>query len=322
MVRHYSARPGSTIIAAFFLSALAALPVLGSPEDRIGEKLKNAKLRDMNGKEARLLDFHKGKVLVIAYTGIGCPISERYMPRLASLQEQYAAKGVHFVAINANPQDSLKAIAREAKDRGIDFPILHDKNQDLTKQLDAKTSTEVFVIDSTKTVRYRGMIDDQYALGEKRDKPKVKYLQKALDAVLKGQEPQVTRTAAPGCLITRSEKKRKATSGKTKFTYASHVAKIMQNNCVSCHRPGQVGPFPLTDYEHVTGWAAMICRRGTPMRTLTATSSTNESSRRRIGKPCWHGWTAACRAAIPRRNRSPRSGPSSGVSASPTKSIR
>lgn len=245
-------------VATLCCFALASSAVLGSPEDRVHEKLKDVKLRDMNGKEVRLLDFHKGKVLVIAYTGIGCPISERYMPRLASIHEQYASKGVSFVAINANPQDSRKAISKEAKARGVKFTILQDKNQDLTKQLDAKTTTEVFVVDSRNVIRYRGMIDDQYALGEKRDKPKVKYLQKAIDAALKQKDPQVTRTAAPGCIITRKAKKSGSAAGKSKITYASHVAKIIQNNCVSCHRPGQVGPFPLTDYEHVTGWAAMI----------------------------------------------------------------
>ena len=44
------------------------------------------------------------------------------------------------------------------------------------------------------------LIDDQYALGEKRDKPKVKYLQDAINAALKGEDPRETRTAAPGAV--------------------------------------------------------------------------------------------------------------------------
>ncbi|GMU34332.1 MAG: redoxin domain-containing protein [Planctomycetia bacterium] len=246
------------VILSLFMVSMTASEANGSPDDRIHEKLKDAKLRDMKGKEVKLLDYHKGKVLVVAYTGLGCPISERYMPRLAELEKKYGPKKVKFVGINANPQDSLKAIAKEAKVRGVKFPMLQDKNHALTEQLDAKTSTEVFVIDKEGLIRYRGMIDDQYALGEKRDKPKVKYLQKAIDAALKGNDPRETRTAAPGCLITRTASKKKTKASKTKFTYASHVAKIIQNNCVSCHRPGQVGPFPLTSYEQVTGWAAMM----------------------------------------------------------------
>ena len=240
------------------LLVAVARPAAASPEDRIHEKLKDVKLRNMKGKEVGLLKYHRDKVLVVAYTGLGCPISERYLPRLQSLYKKYKPKGVRFVGINANPQDSLKAIRKEARARGVRFPMLQDKNQDLTEQLDAKTSTEVFVVDKDGVIRYRGMIDDQYALGEKRKKPKVKYLKKAIDAALKGKDPRETRTAAPGCLITRDAPKKKSKGTKSKFTYASHVASIIQNNCVNCHRPGQVGPFPLTDYEHVTGWAAMI----------------------------------------------------------------
>lgn len=249
------------IIVGVVLLALAgilSLPLIASPIDRIHEKLTDVKLRDMNGKEVSLLKFHKAKVLVIAYTGLGCPISQRYAPRLAEMQKKYASKGVVFVGINANPQDARKAIAKEAKSRGIEFPMLHDKNQDLTQLLDAKTSTEVFVIDKEKVIRYRGMVDDQYSVGEKRDKPRFKYLQLAIEAALKQKDPHVARTAAPGCLITRAAPKKGSKKGESKYTYASHVAKIVQENCVSCHRPGQVGPFSLIGYEQVSGWAAMI----------------------------------------------------------------
>jgi len=34
-------------------------------------------------------------------------------------------------------------------------------------------------------------------------------------------------------------------------TFAGDVAKIIFDNCTSCHRPGEVGPFPLMNYEDV-----------------------------------------------------------------------
>jgi len=42
-------------------------------------------------------------------------------------------------------------------------------------------------------------------------------------------------------------------------TYTKHIAGILQNNCVECHRTGEVAPFPLTSYDEVVGWADMIC---------------------------------------------------------------
>ena len=73
----------------------------------------------------------------------------------------------------------------------------------MTRKLDAKTTTVAFVVDKSGIIRYRGMVDDQYAVGVQRSKPKKKYLEKAIKAVLKGREPDTNRNPAPGCLITR-----------------------------------------------------------------------------------------------------------------------
>lgn len=41
-------------------------------------------------------------------------------------------------------------------------------------------------------------------------------------------------------------------------TYAKHIAPILNNNCVECHRPGQVGPMSLQNYKEVRPWAKSI----------------------------------------------------------------
>jgi hypothetical protein len=40
-------------------------------------------------------------------------------------------------------------------------------------------------------------------------------------------------------------------------TYAEHVAPIINEHCVTCHRPGEVAPFSLVGYENAKKWAAM-----------------------------------------------------------------
>ncbi|MGB0717535.1 MAG: redoxin domain-containing protein [Phycisphaerae bacterium] len=227
----------------------------GNPKDRVGETLQDVTLRTLNGESVQLMDYHKGDVLVIAYTGLGCPISNRYAPRLQKLTKKYSAKkGYHFVGINANPHDSLEDIKRESEELGYGFPILKDADQALTKQLDAKTTTVVFVVDKDKVIRYRGMVDDQYAVGAQRKNPKNKYLRDALKSLSRGEDVFVKRTVAPGCLITRLGGE---ASGE-EITYADHVASIVQNNCQQCHRSGQIAPFPLESYKQVRGWSAMI----------------------------------------------------------------
>ena len=41
-------------------------------------------------------------------------------------------------------------------------------------------------------------------------------------------------------------------------TFSEHIAPIIYDNCTSCHRPGEIGPFSLTNYEEVAAWSGMI----------------------------------------------------------------
>ena len=49
-----------------------------------------------------------------------------------------------------------------------------------------------------------------------------------------------------------------ATAPADEITYTKHIAKIVQERCQECHRPGQIAPFSLTNYRQVKGWAKMI----------------------------------------------------------------
>src|SRR5204863_8946876 len=58
-----------------------------------------------------------------------------------------------------------------------------------------------------------------------------------------------------------------ATAADEKATYYEHVARILQANCVSCHKPAGknigslVAPMSLTTYEEVRPWARAIARK-------------------------------------------------------------
>lgn len=41
-------------------------------------------------------------------------------------------------------------------------------------------------------------------------------------------------------------------------TYADNIAPIIYKNCSNCHRPGEIGPFPMTTYDEVSSWGNMI----------------------------------------------------------------
>ena len=42
------------------------------------------------------------------------------------------------------------------------------------------------------------------------------------------------------------------------ITYNTHVAQIINENCVVCHREGGIGPMQFENYDQVRPWAPLI----------------------------------------------------------------
>lgn len=47
-------------------------------------------------------------------------------------------------------------------------------------------------------------------------------------------------------------------SAQQEVTFSEHIAPIIYNNCTNCHREGEIGPMPFTNYDQVAAWGAMI----------------------------------------------------------------
>src|SRR5437899_1252343 len=96
-------------LALILMPALA----LASPlekEAKLGRKVESFSLRDYRGAARSLQDFSDSQLVVITFMGTECPVAKLYGPRLAQLAKEFGPKGVAFVGINSNLQDSVTAI--------------------------------------------------------------------------------------------------------------------------------------------------------------------------------------------------------------------
>ncbi len=237
------------------IAGLVLVAVCGSAwAAEAGKPVAPFTLNDFRGATVYSADFADSKCLVVAFLGIECPLAKLYGPRLQALAKEYEPQGVKFLAINANQQDSIAEIAAYVKQHGIEFPILKDPGQKVADQFGAARTPEVFVLNPLGVVLYRGRVDDQYVVGVQRNAPQREDLRKALDEVLAGKSVSVARTEPIGCLIGRVRTAKSDSS----VTYSQQVARILQAHCVECHRPGEIGPFPLLTYDDAQGWGDMI----------------------------------------------------------------
>jgi peroxiredoxin len=238
------------------MALVSWLPGLeGAEVTRIGRKIDDFSLRDFRGKPHSLGELSDQKLLVVIFLGTDCPLVKLYAPRLQELAGEYAERGVEFVAINSNLQDSVTKIGAFAERNGIKFPILKDADSAIADRFGAERTPEVFVLDADGVVQYRGRIDDQFGVGFQRPQVGRKDLAVALDELLADKPVSTPETEAPGCLIGRAAK----VSPTGDVTYTKHIAGILQARCQECHRNGEIAPFPLTSYDEVVGWAPMIC---------------------------------------------------------------
>ncbi|MEX0679471.1 MAG: redoxin domain-containing protein [Pirellulales bacterium] len=227
-------------------------------ESRINRRIENFSLRDYRGKVRSLEEFSDAKLVVVAFVGTECPLAKLYAPRLEQLHKRFAPRGVAFVGVDSNRQDSITELAAFARIHGIEFPLVKDAGNAVADALGALRTPEMFILDGDRKVRYWGRVDDQYGLGTSSGyaRPEVKRhdLAAALEELLAGGEVSVPVTEARGCIIGRVPK----IDARGEVTYANEIARILDNRCVSCHRPGEIAPFPLTAYDEVVGWAEMM----------------------------------------------------------------
>lgn len=182
--------------------ALVALSATSAADDWL-KSLPDFELVDQHGVTHTLDQYRDNKFIVMYVQGVGCPIARIALPQYREVRDLYQDQEVEFLMFNANIQDDIKRISREANEFGIDFPILKDEGQVLAKSLGVERTAEVFVIDpKTQDVLFRGPINDQLGYETQRNEADDEYLKDALDTVLAGGTIDMQEVPdSKGCLV-------------------------------------------------------------------------------------------------------------------------
>ena len=132
---------------------------------------------------------------------------------------------------------------------------------------------------------YRGRIDDRYVeLGRDRTKPTRMIWKTRSTALIAGKPVALRETRAVGCIPVGPDQMMQragcaaavavhagctlctlctscaARVERSRVTFSRDVAPIVFDACVSCHRSGGPGPFPLTTYDEVRRRATQIAQ--------------------------------------------------------------
>lgn len=194
------------ILFLLFLSIGFSQTIFAQGGYKVGDKIADFKLKNIDGNFKSLEDFKNEKGMIIIFTCNHCPYSVAYEDRIIALNKKYAALGYPVVAINPNdvkayPIDSYENMIERAQEKGFTFPYLHDETQEVAKTFGATNTPHVYVVSNRNTffkVEYIGAIDDN---SHEPQSIQHYYVQDAVDQLLKNTPVTVSKTKALGCGI-------------------------------------------------------------------------------------------------------------------------
>jgi hypothetical protein len=191
----------ASLACAAFVSHAVAAPAIGAPAPDFS-------LPDSNG-GTQTLSQYKGKTVVLEWSNPGCPFVQKHYSsgNIPKQQADAVRDGVVWLTINSGAPgkqghlDAAGAKAFIAQYHASPSAYLFDSDGKVGHLYGATNTPQLFVIDASGTLRYKGAIDS-IASADKEDLAKAtQYVPQTL-AELKAGKPVSMPTSQPyGCSV-------------------------------------------------------------------------------------------------------------------------
>jgi peroxiredoxin len=166
----------------------------------IGATVEDFTLPDVDNKDRSLKSLAGKNGTVLLFIAVQCPVSNAYNERMEKLAQDYKAKGIAVIGINANAAEDAAAVKAHAGENKLSFPILKDPGNKIADKLGAVVTPEAYFLDANFKLLYHGRIDNARNAAQLETSD----LRNALDAALAGKPIEKTEAKAFGCSIKRA----------------------------------------------------------------------------------------------------------------------
>lgn len=171
-------------------------------------------LNDLDGKPVKANE-HMGKITVVNFFSIDCPIQGKWNARLANIQKEFEGQGVVFLHVDSNTteidavekggkkltkEENLQRVRDYLKTNQLPFRVLVDNGNKVADMFDAKTTPHIYVFAKDGKLVYKGLVDDNT------DESKVQkhHLKDVLGKLSKGEKVEPSSNKEEGCTIKRA----------------------------------------------------------------------------------------------------------------------
>lgn len=183
-------------------------------------------LSDIDGKPVMAQEF-MGKITVVNFYSIQCPIQRAWDGRLAEIQKEFEAQGVVFLHINSNvteigenppaadaEQKPYAKIRDHLQEQKLPFRVLADHGNKMADFFEARTTPHIYVFGQDGRLVYKGLVDDDQK--NRNAEKRTNYLRDTLGKLIKNEKVEPFATKEEGCSIKRVKREKPAPVDKAK----------------------------------------------------------------------------------------------------------
>ena len=190
------------LAAALAVASAAALAAT------VGQPAPEFSAPDLAGKAVKLSDY-RGKFVVLEWTNPECPYVRRHYDsgNMPSLQKEFAAKGVVWLAVNSSSPESGEFTPPDGMTKWVaakgaaPTAVLIDKDGKVGRLYGARTTPHMYVIDPQGKLVYAGAIDDKRWANVEETKSAKNHVRAALNEAMAGKPVAVSATTPYGCSV-------------------------------------------------------------------------------------------------------------------------
>lgn len=227
------------------------------------ERVGNFALIDHEGVYHQLQKYGDSKAVVIIATAVNCAENIEQLHKYRLLRTTWEQQGISFLALNSAAIDSSDDVRLMDDLHNFDIPILLDDSQLVAESLGLSKAGEIVVLEPTRSqILYRGGLDTDPV----RARPGLNIeavegtsvFADVLAMAVTGDAASIDQTIttdAVGCELQFPAREMHASNTPD---YATEVAPILQEKCLSCHVEGGIAPFAMDSHMMVQGWSPMM----------------------------------------------------------------
>lgn len=188
--------------------ALATQAALATTTATLGQPAPAFTATDTSGKTVSLADY-KGKHVVLEWVNPGCPFVMKHYSsaNMQGTQQEAAARGVVWLAVNSTAQDSSDYRSPAAmaqwmqQHKAAATATLMDADGKIGRAYGARTTPHMYIVDPAGTLVYAGGIDNKSSANVADIATATNHVKVALAETLAGKAISSPSTRPYGCSV-------------------------------------------------------------------------------------------------------------------------